>query len=240
MIAIPCSKSPAVVKAFLFRGCLAGLIMGILVVICMPRFCFPADINAIVAETLTGRLSAKNGFSWRYSYDIAFRESKVFVHVAIHLIPAGGVTKLELDRAKTTWEQGIEETWSNEFSIGTMSGQKYPIIVDVTFNGSWFHHDVIVRPGGGRSEVIHWNILDSPAIVAHEFGHMIGVYDEYKRGAIDPQLKTIDATSIMTSNPTAGVTYARHYKQFLAWFSEKTGWHGAALFSVDSEALTLP
>jgi len=197
-------------------------VLSILFVVSIARVCIPADLDSISRETITGRLSAKNRFSWRYSYDIAFRESKVLVDVAIHLIPAGGVTKLELDRVKPAWEKGIEEVWSNKFSIATPAGERYPIMIDVSFKGPRYHHDVIVRPGGGRSNELNWNILDSPMIAAHEFGHMLGVFDEYRRGAIAPQSGIIDKTSIMTSNPTAGMTYARHYKGFLVWFVNKS------------------
>ena len=213
----------------LLRCRLTVFVLGILFVVGVARVCIPADLDSITRETITGRLSAKNRFSWRYSYDIAFRESKVFVQVVIHLIPAGGVTKLELDRVKPVWEKGIEEVWANKFSIATPAGERYPIIIDVSFKGSQYHHDVIVRPGGGRSDELNWNLLDSPAIAAHEFGHMLGVFDEYRRGAIAPQSGIVDATSIMTSNPTAGMTYARHYKGFLAWFVNKTKLRDVAL-----------
>ena len=209
-------------KVHLLRCRLIVFVPGILFVVGIARVCIPADLDSISRETITGRLSAKNRFSWRYSYDIAFRESKVFVHVAIHLIPACGVSKLELDQVKPAWEKGIEEVWSNKFSIATPAGERYPIMIDVSFKGPRYHHDVIVRPGGGRSDELNWNILDCPAIAAHEFGHMLGVFDEYRRGAIAPQSGIIDTTSIMTSNPTAGMTYARHYKGFLAWFVDKT------------------
>ena len=204
-------------------------VLGILFVVGVARVCISADLASICRETITGRLSAKNRFSWRYSYDIAFRESKVFVHVVIHLIPACGVTKLELDQVKPVWEKGIEEVWSNKFSIATPAGERYPIMIDVSFKGTQYHHDVIVRPGGGRSDELNWNLLDSSAIAAHEFGHMLGVFDEYRRGATAPQSGIIDSTSIMTCNPTTGMTYARHYKGFLAWFVNKTKLHDIAL-----------
>ena len=213
----------------LLRCRLTVFVVSILFVVDVAQICISADLDSISRETITGRLSAKNRFSWRYSYDIAFRESKVFVHVAIHLIPAGGATKPELDRVKPAWEKGIEEVWSNKFSIATPAGERYPIMIDVSFKGPRYHHDVIVRPGGGRSDELNWNILDTPAIAAHEFGHMLGVFDEYRRGAIAPQSGIIDATSIMTSNPIAGKTYARHYKGFLAWFVNKTKLHDVLL-----------
>lgn len=188
-----------------------------------------ADICPIPAETVTGRVTAQNGFAWNYGYDIDLKDGMLLVNVAINLIPAGGVTRPELDRVKPAWEAGIERIWSEQFALETPSGQRYPIIVDVTFKGPRFHHEVVVRPGGGRSDELNWNLLDSPELAAHEFGHMLGVFDEYRRGAIAPQSGIIDTTSIMTSNPTAGMTYARHYKEFLAWFVNKSKLRDVAL-----------
>jgi hypothetical protein len=178
-------------------------------------------------------LSTKNGFSWRSSYDITFQDNTLVVCVAIRLIATGGVTMLELNGVKRRWEKAIEGTWSHQFSVRTSSGRGYPIVVDVAFKGPRFHHDVIVRPGGGKSDELNWNILDRPAVVAHEFGHMVGAFDEYEGGALDAQSRMIDATSIMTSNPTAGVTYERHYRPFLEWFSEKTGLLDVVLLSLE-------
>jgi hypothetical protein len=201
----------------------------------IPLTGLPMDKNALKSETITGRMSAKNGFSWRYSYDIAFDKEKIIIQVGIRLVPHGGVTRMDLDRVKSKWEKGIEETWSNKFSIRTSSEQTYPIIVDVSFNRNSSHHQVIVRPGGGRSEIIYWNIMDTPAVAAHEFGHMIGVYDEYKGGALDPKNKMVDATSIMTCNPCDGITYARHYQQFLKWFHKKTELQGCMVCPMEGE-----
>lgn len=220
----------------MFQGIFLAMIIVSIALICLPLKALAIDVNVLKSETITGRMSAKNGFSWRYSYDIAFDKEKIVVQVGIHLVPYGGVTRMDLDRVKSTWEKGIEETWSNKFSIRTSSGQTYPIIVDVFFNRVSSHHQVIVRPGGGRSEIIYWNIMDSPAVAAHEFGHMIGVYDEYKGGALDPKNKTIDAMSIMTCNPCHGVTYARHYQQFLEWFHKKTELQGCMVLPIENES----
>lgn len=188
-----------------------------------------AEICPIPVETVTGRVTAQNGFAWNYGYDIELKDGVLLVRVGVNLIPAGGVTRPELDRVKPAWEAGMERIWSGKFVLATPAGQRYPIIVDVTFKGPRFHHEVIVRPGARSTDELNWNLLDRPELVAHEFGHMLGVFDEYRRGAIAPQSGIIDTTSIMTSNPTGGMTYARHYKQFLAWFVNKSKLRDVAL-----------
>jgi hypothetical protein len=55
---------------------------------------------------------------------------------------------------------------------------------------------------------------------AHEFGHLIGMYDEYPAGACDPARKFTNVpTSIMNVGST---TYSRHMQDFHAWFEKKT------------------
>lgn len=209
----------------------AGIIIIFFASIYVPGSCRAVDFNADAVETISGCVSVKNGFAWRYGYDIRIFHEEIIVSMGIHLTPTDGVSLLELNRVKGKWEKAIEDVWSNQFEVKTLSGKRYSIIIDVTFNGKHYHHNVTVRPGGGRSEVISWNIMDTGAVVAHEFGHLIGIYDEYHGGAVDPELKTIDEKSIMTSNPVSGITYSRHYKQFLQWFGEKTGQKDAVLVS---------
>jgi len=189
-----------------------------------------ADLCSIPRKTITGRIVAQNGFAWNYGYDINVEDSILIVRVAINLIPARGIRRPELERVKPLWEQGIERIWSNKFALETTQGRRYPIVVDVSFRGPKFHHEVIVRPGSGPSDELNWNILDNPELVAHEFGHMISMYDEYEKGALAPQGAVIDPDSIMTSNPGEGAaTHARHYKRFRAWFVDKTRLSGVSL-----------
>jgi len=177
----------------------------------------------IARETVAGCRQAKNGSSWNYRYNIHMDGSALVVSVAVNLVPAGGVTPMDLDKAKLTWEEGIERIWSGVFALETESGNRYPVIVDVSFRGPGFDHQVIVRPGSGRTDELNWNIQDRPELVAHEFGHMLGLYDEYEGGALAPQHGVIDPESIMASNPTRGaVAKARHYELFRQWFVRKT------------------
>ena len=178
---------------------------------------------SIPMETITGSRDADNGYAWKYGYDVAIENGRLIIRVSVNLIPAVGITQPELNRVKPLWEEGIERIWNNSFALETTSGRRYPMVVDISFRGPRFHHHVIVRPGNGRTDELNWNILDSPELVAHEFGHMIGIYDEYGKGALAPENAIIDPDSIMTSNPGEGaVTHARHYEPFRKWFIDKT------------------
>jgi hypothetical protein len=58
-----------------------------------------------------------------------------------------------------------------------------------------------------------------PATVrAHEFGHLIGMYDEYLEGACDPARAFTDTDSVMGNGTTV---YPRFYEEFQKWFDGK-------------------
>lgn len=177
----------------------------------------------IPRETVSGWLETENGFVWRYGYDIGFDGVGLVVHVKINLVPAAGVTGPALHRTASVWEEGIERIWNHRFALKTPSGRRYPILVDVSFRGPSFHHDVIVRPGSGGTDALNWNIQDSPELVAHEFGHLIGQFDEYVKGAQAPNAAMVDPESIMASSPGVNAeSRARHFEPFCRWFMGKT------------------
>jgi hypothetical protein len=189
--------------------------------------------GSVFSETITGKLTTSNGFAWRYGYDIELQDGKLIVSVAVNLIAADGVTVMDLNRVRSAWEEAIEGTWSEKFALSLPSGRQCPIVVDVRFDALKCHHDVIVYPSGCSCNQLNWDLTIHPAIAAHEFGHMLGAFDEYRGGALSPHSRTIDLTSIMTSRPIGGMTYARHYLHFLRWFEEKTALDGVTLVRMD-------
>ncbi len=190
-------------------------------------------------ETLTGRKQSSDKFSWPYGYDIALKDQAIQITVAINFVPAAGVNIPYLNQVKQTWEVGIESIWSNHFAVTLPSGLQFPIFVDAVFRGPDFHHDIIVRPGKGGSDTLNWNITDTPAVAAHEFGHILGVYDEYTGGALSPKTNLVDTASIMTSNPKKGQVYARHYLDILDWFKTRTHNYNAVLSHIKENNTTM-
>ncbi len=188
-------------------------------------------------ETVSGRISAKNGFAWKYRYRIGLVGGCVVVKVAVTLIPADGVSRVRLNRAKTLWEDAIERVWSRKFGIKTPEGRVYPIVIDVSFKGGRFDYEVVVRPGTGKTDQLNWGLMDPPELIAHEFGHMIGEYDEYGSGGLSPDSPIIDGTSIMWRYPgEKSIAFKRHYRRFLKWFVKETGSTGAILVSLGQDA----
>lgn len=183
--------------------------------------------NSIEEDVYGRQLSGRYG--WQYGYHIQLDEEKLMVSVGLHLVAAPGVSRVLMDQAWLEWESEIERVWSNRFAV--VSGDKsYPIVIDATVQGTGFKHDVIVLPGGGRrSNELTWHIMDTPQTVAHEFGHMLGLFDEYRGGATDPDGMVYNRDSIMTSRPVSGKTYPRHYERFRQWVVDNTGWSDVQL-----------
>lgn len=179
--------------------------------------------DPVLRETVGGRLEAP-GYSWRRGFDLEARDGVVTIRVGIHLVPAG-VTPAELARVKGRWEEGVEAAWSDRFDVVGPDGRRLRIRLDADLRGPRFHHEVVVRPGAGRSDELNWNLLDAPALAAHEVGHMLGLPDEYPGGALGPD-RRVDQTSIMARDPTGGVVYPRHFRWLARWFEERTGTRG--------------
>jgi len=187
-------------------------------------------------ETISGHLKARNGFAWTYAYDIGLKQDALVVRVAINLIPAEGITMVQLNRVKPAWEEAIERVWSRKYVIKTATGRRYPVVIDATFKGPRFHHEVIVRPGKGDTDELNWRLLDTPELIAHEVGHMMGEYDEYRAGSLSLNNPIIDNASIMCRNPTAKTSSRkRHYERFRQWFVGKTGIKDVSLLAMESD-----
>lgn len=85
-----------------------------------------------------------------------------------------------------TWPVKIKATWD------TGPGQK---LVYLIWTQQWAGTD------DGRSDAQDWYIGDNrTGLAPHEFGHLLGAYDEYTGGAVDPATSTIDPNTIMGQN----------------------------------------
>jgi hypothetical protein len=175
------------------------------------------------AETVERRVLSAGGFGWKAGYDAEVRDGAVWVRVAVHLVPAPGVTRPEVDRAAAGWKKAIEERWSNRLALELPSGERLPVRVEVSFWGPRVHHEVVVSRTGHRVDELHWLLVDRPGLIAHEFGHMLGAFDDYEGGAVGPRGAAVDRESVMRSGPDRGVARPRHLEGIGAWFTERTG-----------------
>ena len=162
------------------------------------------------------------------SFDLIFENQELLIEMDIALTGVDPGAELI-----SIWENGIQDIWSNKFDItdGTYS---YPILFDVEFTDDPENADWTVNVGeNGRPNTQNWYIDPSWTLVnddgnlefnrlpenlfdqiaAHEFAHMLGIYDEYEDGLLDPITGIIDVNSIM--GEYLRDPQARHYEMFL-------------------------
>ncbi|NOY46224.1 MAG: hypothetical protein GXP50_12360 [Deltaproteobacteria bacterium] len=174
-------------------------------------------------QTLSGRIEGVRGSSWRWAFDVAVDSRAVRIRVAVHPVAAGGVSRVELERAVQAWGPGVERIWSTGWAIETPDGRRRPVVLDLEFTPRGYHHEVVVSRSGGRVDQVHWRLGDGVPVIAHEVGHMLGLYDEYRGGAHVPGVPVDDPASVMASGGGRGAVRARHLERVLDWFRRHFG-----------------
>ena len=210
-----------------FKNCLIGFLL-----------LFSTSGNAglitnIATETINYSILSQNpwgNFRWTTSYDISFVDQDLLIDVDVYLRGADPGSAL-----RDFWEEGIESIWSNAFDL---SDGTY--FYDTVFNVDWLStndgadHTVNVNEGNGNVNLTQWytgrpsgySYNRQGVIAAHEFGHMIGLFDEYNGGALNPD-GLIRNNSIMGRNLSSPRT--DHFDAFLEWAQINSGVSSLAL-----------
>jgi Domain of unknown function (DUF4150) len=85
-----------------------------------------------------------------------------------------------------------------------------PVTGAVPTNGRWWY-----------SHTWWEGLTNVPATVrAHEFGHLIGMYDEYPGGGVEASLRYWNVPASLMNGGSK--VYKRHFKDFHDWFTQKT------------------
>lgn len=190
-------------------------------------------LSYYVPEHQGGSISS-SGYAWSYSYDIGYYAAfgpyqeadnpREFVDLDIKLTGDDPGAAL-----KDTWEDGIEAVWNDQYRI-TAGDYRIPIELDIEWVTSGQDQQVVVvnatdtnrqtnmstwytdQPGG-------WANSYAGKVIAHELGHMLGLYDEYAGGATNPA-NYITNNALMAD---LGPVQERYYSGFLTWLKGKTG-----------------
>lgn len=216
------------------------------VLICF--FILGASVNAeaytFAWETISGSRvgGAHQQFGWNYSYDIGFYNDTLMVDVDIMLID---VDKMLDNEASSTifknrmnrWESGIETMWTttDRFSV--------PIEFNVDWVTSDYDQRVWVHNLRQPADMINWYIthITSEAyheeMAAHEFGHMLSLYDEYATGAVNYYNPIIKTGGLM--HTLNGSTLNYYYDPFLNWYKGKVDAYQAGIGATVPEPATL-
>jgi hypothetical protein len=149
-------------------------------------------------------------FGVESNYDIERTRAELRIRVRIKFT---GITPTAAHKA--IWRGGILAMWNGKFRAENADGKKLPIVFDPIFDAASPHHTIELLPpvtrddgtvGVGRADAAHWYAGPAASatdttngnVAAHEFGHLIGLADEY-------QLKRADYIRLVGSAPpTAG------------------------------------
>ena len=165
-------------------------------------------------QTISGS-RVSDHYAWNYSYDIGFFNEALMIDLDIKLV-GDPVDHSLLNR----WEHGIEDIWSTDrFAI--------PIL----FNVDWVSEDydavVYVHDRGtGVFNMTNWNTRNANGwgdayqeeIAAHEAGHMVGLWDEFAGGAVDPATGLINTGGLMQT--LNGPTLDPYYADLFGWYDK--------------------
>jgi hypothetical protein len=181
-------------------------------------------------------------YSWNYYYELMIKKGELIVTRKVNFdkLPGANPSKGQLKQ----WAREIENIWDRKFKIHRAQCKRGDHCNCSPASGCC-SFTIRVRckfqPGPGERVVLHpgsnnpndWGGPDwwyshtwwmgmagVPVTVrAHEFGHLMGLYDEYPAGACDPgRVVTNDPSSIMNAGTK---TYDRHFREFHQWFDGK-------------------
>jgi hypothetical protein len=140
------------------------------------------------------------------------------------------------------WQNGIAAKWNNAFHVE--NGRRIPIVFEPVWNSSGAHHDIeLHKPPVVREDAANWyagpSVNTGPGAAqdttdantaAHEFGHLIGLADEYNLTAADytkftgsaPPAGPMPASGYDTTSVMAVITgpvEGRHMRPFVNWLN---------------------
>jgi len=160
-------------------------------------------------------------FGLNFSYERSFDGMQLVKDLEINFVfdDALGFTDAQKTAYEVAAEANIEGVWNNKFEIlDAANGTAFPLSVDLTTTGP-FDQTVNVHAGSARGDALNWSQNFIAPIMAHEVGHMLGLFDEYIGGSVDQYPNpTLSDNGLMGAFYTFGlepVMLPRYYQQYL-------------------------
>ncbi len=128
-------------------------------------------------ETVGNEVYGPGGGASKYSWEL--RGNTIVVHARIHFVGAP---------PNANWFGYIKNTW-NRFKAVNPANPAQSVLIDFEpVQGSGTDAQTItVHAGSARANAANWYLADPDAAntVSHEFGHLIGLRDEYQQTSAD-------------------------------------------------------
>jgi len=181
--------------------------------------------NTIIDARIDGIELAGRVSDGIYQWKTFYNQEGTHVSIRIRLVPDSSINADELVSLREKWKKGIEDIWSGCFaccceSDKALSDCSRP--ARLTFEVQWVeknpHYIVNVRKGPAVSNMLLWDTEDSEAIVAHHFGHMLGLEDEYYDPSC-PLRSPVETGTIMDDGRHVVRRHVEHLCQFLNQFA---------------------
>jgi hypothetical protein len=166
-------------------------------------------VAQIEKKSVEAARTAANNHAWvsKFSYQLGVDALTISLRVATSTIEQ--VRPLRIKEAKKRWLHKIDEKWNNRFGLVLSNETIYPIRFEVKFSPIKSDHHVVIHQGKSANQH-NWSIDMPSEAAAHEIGHMLGAFDEYKKGALSLQKPLVDGNSIMGRHIDSGYPYPRH------------------------------
>jgi hypothetical protein len=165
-----------------------------------------------------------NVFVGTGAYEYRVKADAIVVTVGMNFKPDRGVTV-----PTNTWFGYITSTW-NRFSAVNQADptrKKHIDFQPVAGRG----HEIQVSAGTGRANAGHYYVGDSraPTSIPHEFGHLIGLEDEYERDRADYERVTGERVPAGSGDVAGATTIARQLREALYKKEKFFEWHTTAV-----------
>lgn len=134
-----------------------------------------------------------------FGWVAGFEQTWSHMRIRILLNPDAGISAATVVNLRTTWGNGIEGLWNDHWACERSGELPCRLSFEVDWVAGAQHHTVRIRPGPGRSNMATWHTTDPGNIAAHEYGHMLGLVDEYS-DPVCPYRSPVITGTVMDNN----------------------------------------